>query len=75
MLAGALAVRCRRLARKLWVLASRHTGAVANKYKYVRPDVPYKYDMFKFVNVGSVSVDHIDPSICASLVHIVFSRS
>ncbi|KAJ9292763.1 hypothetical protein DTO271G3_8462 [Paecilomyces variotii] len=25
--------------------------------------VPYKYDMTKFVNVGSISVDHIDPSI------------
>ncbi|KAL8291349.1 hypothetical protein RQP46_002327 [Phenoliferia psychrophenolica] len=25
--------------------------------------VPYKYDMFRFVNVGSISVDHIDPSI------------
>jgi homogentisate 1,2-dioxygenase len=24
---------------------------------------PYKYDMTKFVNVGSISVDHIDPSI------------
>ncbi|KAN0106012.1 putative homogentisate 1,2-dioxygenase [Hyaloscypha variabilis] len=24
---------------------------------------PYKYDMMKFVNVGSISVDHIDPSI------------
>ncbi|KAL4955198.1 Homogentisate 1,2-dioxygenase [Aspergillus filifer] len=25
--------------------------------------VPYKYDLTKFVNVGSISVDHIDPSI------------
>jgi len=25
--------------------------------------LPYKYDMTKFVNVGSISVDHIDPSI------------
>ncbi|KAJ5894812.1 homogentisate 1-2-dioxygenase [Penicillium taxi] len=25
--------------------------------------VPYKYDMTKFVNIGSISVDHIDPSI------------
>ncbi|KIV84436.1 homogentisate 1,2-dioxygenase [Exophiala sideris] len=25
--------------------------------------VPYKYDLIKFVNVGSISVDHIDPSI------------
>jgi homogentisate 1,2-dioxygenase len=24
---------------------------------------PYKYDLTKFVNVGSISVDHIDPSI------------
>ncbi|GMF76582.1 unnamed protein product [Aspergillus oryzae] len=28
-----------------------------------RNQVPYKYDMTKFVNVGSISVDHIDPSI------------
>lgn len=32
------------------------TLTIANK-------VPYKYDMTKFVNVGSISVDHIDPSI------------
>ncbi|KAF2502682.1 homogentisate 1,2-dioxygenase-like protein [Lophium mytilinum] len=25
--------------------------------------VPFKYDLTKFVNVGSISVDHIDPSI------------
>lgn len=25
--------------------------------------VPYKYDLTKFVNVGSISVDHMDPSI------------
>ncbi|KDN59845.1 putative homogentisate 1,2-dioxygenase [Colletotrichum sublineola] len=25
--------------------------------------VPWKYDLTKFVNVGSISVDHIDPSI------------
>ncbi|MCJ1400550.1 hypothetical protein MMC11_003756 [Xylographa trunciseda] len=25
--------------------------------------IPYKYDLTKFVNVGSISVDHIDPSI------------
>lgn len=25
--------------------------------------VPYKYDLTKFVNVGSISVDHIDPSV------------
>ena len=25
--------------------------------------LPYKYDITKFVNVGSISVDHIDPSI------------
>ncbi|KAJ6027598.1 uncharacterized protein N7446_003807 [Penicillium canescens] len=25
--------------------------------------IPYKYDMTKFVNVGSISVDHMDPSI------------
>ncbi|ANB11224.1 homogentisate 1,2-dioxygenase [Sugiyamaella lignohabitans] len=25
--------------------------------------VPYKYDMTKFVNIGSISVDHIDPSV------------
>ena len=25
--------------------------------------VPYKYDLTKFINVGSISVDHIDPSI------------
>ena len=25
--------------------------------------MPYKYDLTKFVNVGSISVDHIDPSI------------
>ncbi|KAK9382864.1 homogentisate 1,2-dioxygenase-like protein [Kockiozyma suomiensis] len=25
--------------------------------------VPYKYDLTKFVNIGSISVDHIDPSI------------
>jgi homogentisate 1,2-dioxygenase len=25
--------------------------------------IPYKYDMTKFINVGSISVDHIDPSI------------
>jgi homogentisate 1,2-dioxygenase len=25
--------------------------------------VPYKYDLTKFVNVDSISVDHIDPSI------------
>lgn len=25
--------------------------------------VPYKYAMEKFVNVGSISKDHIDPSI------------
>ena len=30
---------------------------VANSY------VPYKYAMEKFVNVGSISKDHIDPSI------------
>lgn len=28
-----------------------------------KTQVPYKYDMTKFVNVGSISVDHIDPSI------------
>ena len=26
-------------------------------------DVPYKYDLSKFCNVGSISFDHIDPSI------------
>lgn len=30
---------------------------------YILLQVPYKYDMTKFVNVGSISVDHIDPSI------------
>lgn len=25
--------------------------------------VPYKYDLTKFVNIGSISVDHIDPSV------------
>ncbi|KAF7555059.1 hypothetical protein G7Z17_g2411 [Cylindrodendrum hubeiense] len=25
--------------------------------------IPYKYDLTKFANVGSISVDHIDPSI------------
>ena len=25
--------------------------------------VPYKYDLTKFVNVGSISVDHMDPSV------------
>lgn len=25
--------------------------------------MPYKYDLTKFVNVGSISVDHMDPSI------------
>lgn len=29
----------------------------------VTSQVPYKYDLTKFVNVGSISVDHIDPSI------------
>ncbi|KAE8153209.1 Homogentisate 1,2-dioxygenase [Aspergillus avenaceus] len=29
--------------------------------------VPYKYDLTKFVNVGSISVDHIDPSIFSVL--------
>ncbi|OAP56589.1 hypothetical protein AYL99_08701 [Fonsecaea erecta] len=30
--------------------------------------VPYKYDLTKFITVGSVSVDHIDPSIFCVLV-------
>lgn len=30
--------------------------------------VPYKYDLTKFVNVGSLSVDHIDPSIFCVLI-------
>lgn len=29
----------------------------------ISSQVPYKYDLTKFVNVGSISVDHIDPSI------------
>jgi len=29
--------------------------------------VPYKYDLTKFVNVGSISVDHMDPSILCVL--------
>ena len=32
-------------------------------FKKKKKKVPYKYDLTKFVNVGSISVDHIDPSI------------
>ncbi|KAK4705980.1 homogentisate 1,2-dioxygenase, partial [Phenoliferia sp. Uapishka_3] len=62
MLSRTFAVRCGRLAWELWVnwippiKPPRHSSRIL-------ADVPYKYDMFRFVNVGSISVDHIDPSI------------
>jgi homogentisate 1,2-dioxygenase len=33
------------------------------RIEFLDSDVPYKYAMEKFVNVGSISKDHIDPSI------------
>lgn len=50
-----------KLASKLWFSEQGHSpfDVVAWHGNYV----PYKYDMTKFVNVGSISVDHIDPSI------------
>lgn len=37
---------------------------------YYTTDVPYKYDLSRFCNVGSISFDHIDPSIvgCSGLL-------
>jgi homogentisate 1,2-dioxygenase len=37
--------------------------AFAAQLTRTKSKVPYKYDLTKFVNVGSISVDHIDPSI------------
>jgi homogentisate 1,2-dioxygenase len=42
------------------------TRYILTPYPHIRRHgnyVPYKYDLTKFVNVGSISVDHIDPSI------------
>ncbi|CAN9256067.1 unnamed protein product [Alternaria alternata] len=50
-----------KLAGKFFVSKQEHSpfDVVAWHGNYV----PYKYDLTKFVNVGSISVDHIDPSI------------
>jgi len=50
-----------KLAGKFFKSTQRHSpfDVVAWHGNYV----PYKYDLTKFVNVGSISVDHIDPSI------------
>jgi homogentisate 1,2-dioxygenase len=54
-----LAVRCRRLARNVRGSNFPFLPAYLKHPSYV----PYKYALEKFVNVGSISKDHIDPSI------------
>ncbi|CAE6445680.1 unnamed protein product [Rhizoctonia solani] len=50
-----------KLGGKLWSCKQNHTpfDVVAFHGNYI----PYKYALEKFVNVGSISKDHIDPSI------------
>ncbi|CAE7183519.1 unnamed protein product [Rhizoctonia solani] len=50
-----------KLGGKLWSCKQNHTpfDVVAYHGNYI----PYKYALEKFVNVGSISKDHIDPSI------------
>jgi len=53
------AIWCCCLARKVRVLTSFSASEKWQLSSYV----PYKYAMEKFINVGSISKDHIDPSI------------
>jgi homogentisate 1,2-dioxygenase len=62
LLAGALALRRRRLPWKLYVIIFLSSVGV-DLTLYFSTDVPYKYDLSRFCNVGSISFDHIDPSI------------
>jgi homogentisate 1,2-dioxygenase len=56
------AVRCRCLARNVRCSNSAVPCFLPAYFKHPSY-VPYKYALEKFVNVGSISKDHIDPSI------------
>lgn len=58
---GAHTFRRRRMAWKVRDILHTCTPSIANDL--YDSYVPYKYAMEKFVNVGSISKDHIDPSI------------
>ncbi|CAE6464622.1 unnamed protein product [Rhizoctonia solani] len=53
-----------KLGGKLWSCKQNHTPFDVVAYHGNRRSyIPYKYALEKFVNVGSISKDHIDPSI------------